>query len=254
MKKTILKITLAFLSVILLTSCSKKDNKDPSVQTSVTLDSKSVSLHYDESHQFSLLGSGNITTSSYNWISSDVAVGIIDATGKFTAKKIGTATIKAVKGNDSFEAQVTVLPYSTICKEPFWNFNDDIAATKAKESRTLVGQSSTVLMYSGENGKIRNIEYMYGDNSKMSSAAILFDGSTAVIEEAAKFFKERYAYVGEESDVYFYSDNKNVAIGITIDKTLGFIAIYIPYTSNGNTNSLNLKTISGILKTAKKIQ
>lgn len=253
MKKTFLKVILVLVSFALITSCSKKDNKNSLLQNVVTLDSKSISLHYDESHQFSLIGNGNAVISSYNWVSTDVTVGIVDQTGKFAAQKIGTTTIKAVKGNDVIESLVTVLPYSNICKEPYWNFSDNMPATKSKESRALVGQTSTILTYSGENEKVRNVMYIYDANSKMSSAAILLANTTAVINESASFFKERYAYSGLDSNIYFYSDNKNVIIGVTVDPILGFVAIYIPY-STSKVNAINTETILDIVKGVRKVQ
>jgi|GEM_PF-986207 len=261
MKKNILKITLAFLSIVLISSCSKKDDKISSPQNLVSLDTKSISLHYDESHQFYFVNK-SVIASDYNWVSTDETIGTVDRSGKFTAQKIGTTTIKATKGSEVFESQVTVVPYSTICKEPYWNFSDNISATKGKETRTILSQTSTSLVYTGENAKIRNIMYMYDSTSgKMSSAAILFAYGDAVIQEAAKFFKERYYYLGEDTDAdsgntfYYFGDEKNIVIGITQDAKLGLITIYIPNTGgNGSVNSTMAKTLLDVIKNAKKVQ
>jgi uncharacterized protein YjdB len=58
---------------------------------------------------------GNDMDEEVTWSSSDPAVGIIDSTGKFTAKAAGTTTIKAVSGSASGTATASVW---TPTKEP----------------------------------------------------------------------------------------------------------------------------------------
>lgn len=247
------KITIILSLLFLLTACSKKGGDNPT-PASITLDATDVSLHYDETHQFSLKqGNNNISASAYTWTSSDVNIGTVDANGAFTAKKIGTTTIRATKGGDAFESQVTVVPYSTICKEPYWDFSDNISSTKGKETRTLASQTSTGLIYTGENDKVRNIMYLYDATSgKMTAAAILFTNTTAVVDESSKFFKERYTYVGVSGSVYYYTDSKSLVIAISVDASLGYNAIYMPYTSSA-INSINVKNSLNELKKQNRL-
>jgi hypothetical protein len=80
--------------------------------------------------------------------------------------------------------------------------------------------------------------YLFTDN-QMTSGSLLLTTTTDVINESAKFYKERYTYLGMENDTYFYGDNNNLVIGILLDAKLGFMAIYIK--GNGKTLSLTPK-------------
>lgn len=244
MKKLLL---LLLLPAMLLVSCSKKsDDAEPDI----TLDQTTVSLNYDKEYQFAVKkGASNIDLSSMKWTSSDETIGTVSATGLFKAKRIGTATVQAVGNGTTLNAQVTINPYSTLCREPFVDFGSSLAAIKAKETRVLATQSTTLLNYTGENSKLRNVLYSF-DNTGMTSAALLFANTTQVTEETVKFFSERYQYEGMDSDVYFFTKN-NVLIGLTYDDVLGLSAIYVKNTAGLSATS-NLKTLSNVLKREKE--
>lgn len=229
---------LLFL-VFFIVSCSKKDPK-----LVYKIDSENLSLHYDGSHQFEITSSGQV--GSTNWNSSDTTVGTIDQAGYFKAKKIGTVTITGSSADYTVKSTVTVIPYSTMCKEPFYNYMQSMAATKNKEFRPLVQETDTQLGYTGENNKVRGVLYAF-ENDQMQAAALLLSNSSSVVTESYQFFSERYTSLGDEDNVYFFTDNKNLVIGVSIDDTLGFNAIYIDYTLLSE-NSLKDKKLDEIKK------
>lgn len=228
-----------FLVSFIIISCSKKDPKPV-----YKIDSENLSLYYDGSHQFEITSNGQ--TESPTWSVSDTTVGKIDQSGYFKAKKIGTVVITGSTADYTVRSTVTVIPYSTMCKEPFYNFNQSIAATKNKEFRTLTLETETGLTYTGENNKIRNVLYAF-ENDKMQAAALLMRNSSDVVTESYKFFNERYTHLEAEDNVYFFTDNKNLVIGVSVDDTLGFNAIYIDYTLLSE-NSLKDKKLDEIKK------
>lgn len=231
--------TLLFISFI-VASCSKKDPKP-----GYKIDSETLSLHYDETHQFEI--TPGVPTSTTNWTSSDTTVGKIDQSGYFKAKKIGTVVIMGSSTDYTVKSTVTVVPYSTLCKEPFYVYNQNAATTKSQEFRTLTLQSATGLTYTGENSKLRNVLYAF-ENDKMTAAALLLSNSSDVISESYKFFNERYTAVDEEDNVYLFTDNKSLVVGVSVDDTLGFNAIYVDYTLLSG-NSLKAKELDEIKKT-----
>ena len=105
-----------FLFSFIIVSCSKKDPKP-----AYKIDSENLSLHYDGSHQFEITLNGQ--TESPAWSSSDTTVGKIDQSGYFEAKKIGTVVITGSLADYTVKSTVTVIPYSDLRKEPFYNFN-----------------------------------------------------------------------------------------------------------------------------------
>jgi hypothetical protein len=218
-----------FLSITLLlfTACSKNSDNKPT-----TIDATTVSMHYDGTHQFSVTN-----TSSLSWTSSDATVGTISSSGLFTAKKIGTTTIKGVSGNTSAQSTVTVTPYSTMCQEPYFILGASKATIEGKENRLLYGSSSTGLLFTGENSKLRYAEYVF-DNTGLTETALLLANTTDVVNEASIFFKERYTLLGTDGTVIYFTGNNNLVIGLTVDNTLGFVAIYFISTTTPTTNSL----------------
>lgn len=141
-----------------------------------------------------------------------------------------------IPGKFSLKSTITIIPYSTLCKEPFFEDGASAATTKGREFRSLSAETATSLFFFGENAKLRNAAYIFKDG-KMSSAALLFANNQAVVDEAQKFYDERYTRLGTESNVYFYGDGGNLLIGISIDPTIGFNAIYVK--GNGKTLSID---------------
>jgi hypothetical protein len=219
---------------ILLTSCSKKNNE---AAPAYKIDTENVSVHFDEKHQFTVTqGNVEINAKSITWSSSDQSVATIDENGLLSGKKIGTVTLTASSaGKFSFKSTVTVIPYSTLCQEPYFEDGASITTTKNKEKRSLAGETATSLLFLGENAKVRNTVYIFKDG-KMTSAALLFANTDALVQETAKFYKERYTYLGSENNVIFYGDGNALIIAISVEATLGFNAIY--FKGNGKTLSL----------------
>jgi hypothetical protein len=220
MKKSIL---LLLLPALLFAACKKDDKPAPSIS------SETVELNFDKEHQFSIKeGSNDYSASGLTWTSSDLSVGTITASGLFKAKKIGKTTIKAEGNGISLTSEVTVKPYSTLCKEPAYTFGISINAVKALETRSLLSQTVTGLNYAGENAKVRNILYAF-ENGLLVSSALLIADNQASVEEAVKFLAERYTYQGESEEVFYFS-NGSVIIGLSFHETLGYNAIYIKNT------------------------
>jgi hypothetical protein len=225
--------TLAFIG-LLLSSCSKKDSESKPLPYKI--DTENVALHYDETHQFLVTqGTIEINAKTISWISSDESVATVDANGKLSGKKLGMVTLTATSGSLNLKSTVTIIPYSNLCREPYFEDGATVAVTKGRETRLLANETATSLLYTGENTKLRNAMYLFTDN-KMTSASLLLANTTDVINESAKFYKERYTYLGTEKDTYFYGDNNNLVIGILLDAKLGLIAIYI----KGNGKALGL--------------
>jgi hypothetical protein len=219
MKKNLL--TLLF-PVLLIISCSKKDNKP-----STTIDQDKVSLNYDQTHQFKLNeGSTAVDAAKATWTSSDLSVGTIDAAGLFTANKIGNTTIKAVVNGSTITSEVTVIPYSELCVEPVAEFGISMTAVKSMEKRALIEQSTNGLLYKGENAKVLNVLYSF-QPSGLESSILLLSPTNAVVEESAKFFAERYPFAGESDGIFFFDDLKTT-VGVGYLEELGFVAVYFP--------------------------
>lgn len=233
MKKQLL--TLITIAMIVM-SC-KKDEKP-----SYSINQSAITLNYDKTHQFQVkLGANDIDESTLTWTSSDETVGTISQSGLFIAKKIGKTTITGKNSQSSVISEVTITPYSTLCKEPFLELGSTVSVVKSKETRILAGENATGLIYTGENAKIRNALYIFKDNS-LTSAAILLANNDSLVEEAFKFFGERYTFEGKSDDNILFFSNKNLIIGLSYNADLGFNAIYVKNTT-GTTSKANISAM-----------
>jgi len=242
MRKLSLFLFLAVLSV----SCSKDKDAEPAT----VLSDADLKLHFDDTHQYTLTkGTETVTATNFKWTSSDTVVGKVDQSGKFTGRRIGQTTIKAVStdGKVTAESKVTIDPYSTLCTEPVVDFKATQAAVKAKEKRVLQAEDTASIVYKGENAKLRGVAYAFSKNSLVNSFLVLTE-TQAVFDEAATFLFERYEYLGEEDYIYFFTNNK-VVVAYMEEETLGLVAIYAPYPAGGlrTTATLN-ENVKAIFK------
>ena len=242
------KIYLLPLIFAIFISCSKKDDPEPDVK----LDSSTLDLKYDGSHQFTLnKGATMITPSTYTWTSSDTLVGKMSKDGKFTARKIGETTITANGDGKTLQAKITITPTSTLAAEPVTDWGASNTQIKAKEKRVLLTESAENIFFTGENSKITASGYIL-TAGKLSSSALLLTTTQAVATEAITFFSERYPDYGTlDSSVVFLNDARTFGVLVGIDADLGLYAIYSPYDPNGRISATSVADKLKPYKTAR---
>ncbi len=233
MKKQLLAlVTLSILFV----ACSKKESTPK-----LMLDLHELSLKFDKEHQFKVTLDGQaVDGATVNWTSSDERTGTIGGTGLFKAKRIGTTTITAKRGEEVLTATVDVTPYATFFTEPYVDFTASKAVIKTKEKRLLApnGEEADGLLYIGENNKIQNVLYAF-ENGTLLGAMAVFKTSALTSDELAKFYLERYAYIGETNDLAYLAFGQTI-VAIGEHPNVGFAAVYIqdPERTTASTRSL----------------
>lgn len=233
MKKLLILLIIFFGMV---TSCDS-DN-DPIMVTSINLTRDNLTLHYDETFNFTVLETpSNIPDSSYIWRSSDPDVAEISHTGVLTAKKIGQTIISIETADGLFDdgCVVTVTPYSNLCAEPITQWGIGVKGIKDSEQRVLIDKNSWMVSFYGENANLSQVRYYFNnDEDQLSEAMLLFNASLSVLLEGVTFFTERYTPLLEMDGVFYFTDNENVVIGFYIDVEYGCRAVYLPIEPEGN--------------------
>ncbi|MET7253725.1 Ig-like domain-containing protein [Dyadobacter fermentans] len=228
------KLLLTLISTSILFACSKGKDKDP--EPTISIDAQTIELKYDKDHQFALKkGNEDIFASTFTWVSSNEKVGKVDANGKFTARKIGEATVSGTGANGvKVESKVTISPYITIFTEPILEFGATMATIKSKEKRKLLKETTDGLAYEGAAGtQMRGVIYIF-DKGKLQSAGILFDNTTATVQASATFIKERYPdRMTQDNQVYILNDERTFGIVLGVNETFGYMGIYLPYPLDG---------------------
>lgn len=117
-------------------------------------------------------------------------------------------------------------------------FGTTKANVKSNETRTLVYETITGLIYEDINLAVRNILYLF-ESGKLTSSVVYLANTTYNINEVVIFLFERYQYVGETSGMYIFINRKtNDVIGLT-DDDYGLQVIYIPPTGSSSNILLN---------------
>jgi hypothetical protein len=224
------------LSVLIFTSCSKKDP-----EPEIIIDAPTLDLKYDQQHQYALKkGSDDIFASTFTWKSSDDKVGTIDANGRFSARKIGVTIISGTESGTSVESKVTVSPRVTLFTEPVIEFGATKADIKSKEKRKLLQETDEGLAYEGQSGtQTRGVVYLF-PGGKMSGAIMLFDNATSTATISSTFIKERYPdRETQDGKVYILNDERTMGIIMSVDADYGYMAMYLPFTPNGRIQGSN---------------
>lgn len=183
-----MKYNLLIMITLTLFGCKKDDDQG------LTINSATYSLHYDESHKFNVReGSRDLDNTQLSWSVQDTSLGTINASGLFKAKRIGTTTIQAKKGNKTVLAQITVKPYSFLFIEPILELYKDRAYVLANEKRRSISTVNDVeLTFLGDNNKVTSVTYAFEPSYGIRMMRIIFVNKPEVIEEMKTFLSERY--------------------------------------------------------------
>lgn len=211
---------------LMFVGCGKDE-----VTPDYSFNEKEVKLKFDKEFSFKV-NSGSAT----NWKSSDLFVGTISNTGIFTAKHIGETIITAEVEGKVISANVIVEPYIKEITDPYVGFGSNKSAIKQYEKRVLNYDGTYSISYKGEGVYEDEIFYSI-KNSNLEWSVLSFSVKKSDIgSDLAKYFGERFDLVGvdEEDEVIFYSSqDKKTAIGISVNENFGLHALYFPFPNEG---------------------
>jgi hypothetical protein len=215
--------------ILLCFACSKEKNE------TFSIDQSDVSLKHDETIQ--------LTTSppqSCSWISNDVTRAKVSQTGLVTAGFVGDTKITAQSASGSLVdvCNIHITPMSLLYTEPYRLFGASVSTIKSKEKRIIFNESSTSVIYYGENTNVRYVLYTF-ESTGLTSTDVMLANETSVATELATFIDERYEFVGDYDGAYFFEDIDGSMAVISVDDTLGLNVMYFMPTSGAKKGSGN---------------
>ena len=178
------KISTLLLVCFRQFGCSKDDPK-----LIPELNITEATLKYDQDVHFRVPNFSNVT-----WSSSNEFVGTVDKSGKFTAHHIGETTVTATVDGHALTASVVVEPYIANIVEPLINFGGSVQSVKDYEKRELYIDYDYNLVYFGQGDLESTVDY-YFSNGSVTSASIHFKRGENIMQNAIKFYEERYFYI-----------------------------------------------------------
>lgn len=102
-------------------------------------------------------------------------VATIDANGLITGKRVGETTIKVSGNNFSGACTVSISPLYNTFIEPITQFGISKNEVKAKETRTLLSEVETAMLFKG-NTEEKYAMYVF-ENGKLKSSLIVLASS-----------------------------------------------------------------------------
>ncbi len=215
-KTLVLSIT-TLLFGILFSACSKDDTPSMSINKSeITL-----TRNQDESIIVTPNASGCL------FDSDNILIASVSTEGKVTGITVGTTFITVTNSLQGFTAKckVAVDPVYNTLKEPYLDFGALKSKVKTNETRTLVSETSTGLIYEGENSNINYIIYLFDSLGNMTGAGVIFPISK--MDTIVNFLAERYVPIGYDDGFgIFMSNDEKMIVGITEYNTSYIMAVY----------------------------
>ncbi len=208
MKKLIM-ITIAYLALM---SC-KKDAEPLTLRNSVEI-TYGQTEPLNASHQC-----------TYN--SLDTIVASVSSAGLITAHRIGTTKVTATSNEtgERAECTVTVTPRSNLYKLPIAVRYELEYTVKALETRELIAGGNGILVYAGENAKVRKVMYQF-EQLELKSIDVMLQNTITVENEAMQFLEERYTYLGEIDYKAFAFSEGDMILVLNTDASLGLNVLY----------------------------
>jgi hypothetical protein len=225
------KIYYLAITALLFVSCSKSAKEG--VKETITVDTKEVSMFSNDTKQINLTYSTeSLKSKIYTWSSSDLNVANVTA-GLVTGVRIGQCYIRVASSDGKLKdsTKITIQPKYFLYNEPYVIFGTPESNILAKETRTLLSQTATGLMYQGENSNVVGVIYLFANNA-MTSADVMLLTNTTIADLVANFLNERYQYTGTSNNVYFLTNNKGIIVCLNVDATLGLNVMYIKDTKS----------------------
>lgn len=242
-------VILVAAAVVAFSSCKKKELESISVLPST------LAMHYDESKQLEagFSPSDLEIPPVFVWSSENEMVAEVDQDGTVNGVKVGETNILLETSDKKFNAtcKIEITPISNLYKEPVLGFGKNKAFVKDNEPRKLATEIADALLYEGENTRIRNVMYSF-DGGKLDAATAMLANEVYVAEEAMIYLDERYDYqfVSKGVRFYFKGENKEIAIGLTVDDSLGLVVMYFENPTKKSGSSLE-KQFNSIIEQIK---
>jgi hypothetical protein len=226
---------LCFLFLLINISCDRKE-----LRPRLVIDTPQLDLKYDQEHQFTLSEGGAVLEPNmFAWKSDDETVGAVDEKGKFTARRVGETTVRAVSsdGETKIESKVTVTPYSLLYTEPVLLWGASQAQVKAGEKRKVFESTPYYLAFTGETTLVTKAEYYFSLDQRLSSANIYLGNTPEAYEEAVLYLKERYpdnfTYHNTTAPFQlihsFFNDTRTMRIDFSARETTGNLVSYYSF-------------------------
>lgn len=217
-----------------------------------------TSINLVSTNTFSLVVSPNADGCTYESENSYIAS--VSSAGLITAKRVGNTIVHIKNAQKNLDAtcEVTVTPQYNMFREPYLVFGASPATIKAYEKRVLANETTTSLIYTGENTYLAYLMYVFENSAYTTSGCFVPTKYSSLL---GSFIGERYVYLGTSDDdilLFLSTDSKTVAALYLYSLTY-WIAFYyenttgdtLPSSQSSAAKSQLFKKISPIAKSMK---
>ena len=220
-------LCIAFLFI----GCSKKN------ESGLKLEQTKISIVAGETQTLTI--TPNIDGCIFESENSSIAS--VSSAGVVKGLIVGETIIKVTNKTNNFSAKckVTVTPQYQMYREPYLNFGASAGQIKSYETRELISETTTGIVYGGENSRVKFVVYLL-ENSKYKSAGVYVPYSSSNTDLLVNFMCERYIVDVYDDDIIFLSIDEKIGGGITVSYNSGqyyYVVIYFEIDFSGYARS-----------------
>jgi len=238
---------IASVAIIYTSSCSKKNSPQPDPLQGISL-RDTLTMYLGDATQLGIkTNPPSYDTTKFIWQSSDTTVVSVTKTGKLTAKKEGTSTIKLSNASSTKTASclVTVkdvLKIGLLASYPFDNSAADVSGNGNN------GEASNVIAVANRFGEANSAVYFNGYNSLIKvndNAALRLAHTSFAINTWVKLDQYNYSYGSQVIDKKLPGEANGWNLSITGQSfySTGQGALGIVALTEGSADYRNFSTI-----------
>lgn len=222
---------------------------DPVVESVITLEETSATLHCGETYQINAECEFPITYTSENEFFASVS-----EEGMITANHVGTTMITLEAEGDSQTFEVTIEPLSDLYPEPeieIGETKEDVIARFGTPDAEVEG----AIGYGGYSENATMLMVMFDDEGLVELYGVVLDLSLE--EELDTFLAERYLFVQEEESVKMYInaltvEEATLIVGSEVAEEEGMLMAFYMGNENGGGEEKTAINMKALLKALGK--
>lgn len=193
---------LALAGAVCFTSCGDEEDEEEEIPI-ISLEVNSLTMNVGGSGYLKMI---NATADLFT--TDDEFITTIDQEGNVYAQHVGETTVHAYYLNTIYDCKITVEALYYTFNEPLKNFGALKSEIKNAETRELIAEDLTNLIFQGTESFEPLITYQFSDD-KCAAATIRIpeqNYTEALDSEVKAFIAERYKLVGVKDGINMYGD------------------------------------------------
>jgi hypothetical protein len=252
--KSLISNYLIPVSVIIILSSMAGCNKKAE-EVLLSLNTNEITLKPNQT--FNLIVSPDASGCVFR--SDNDTIAEVYASGEIIARKVGVTNIYVTNSEKGYHevCKVIVTPEYTMYREPYLGFGTSKENIKFYETRQMVDETDSTILYNGENSLIDSLTYSIENSTYTSCICGIPSDQVGLLDH---YLSERYIYIGyiDVNLIARRTINGKAYVVTQVYSSSEILVYYFPKTGSSKGTGLTVdsetgKTIEGFINKIKKL-